>query len=79
MDYNGDFIASDGLVLEGFDSTGVPFGDPVILYPTHGELFDLSIAASKVILLYKCGFLATYITSKFESMYKLINTNSCNM
>ena len=50
MDYNGDFIASDGLVLEGFDSTGVPFGDPVILYPTHGELFDLSIAASKVIL-----------------------------
>ncbi len=64
VDYNGDYIASDGLVLEGFESTGVPFGDPVTLYPVHGQLFDLSIAASKVVLFYKCGFLATYLTSK---------------
>ena len=65
VDFSGDFIASDGLVLVGYGSTGTPFGEPITLFPVNGQLFDMTLVASKVVLLYKCGFLVTYLTSEF--------------
>ena len=66
MDYTGGIIAADGLSLVGYYTNGTPRGDPVRLYPTQGEIFDLSIAAGDdvMVLLYKCGFMAAYLTSK---------------
>ena len=66
VDSTGGVIAADGYSLVGYYSDGTPRGDPVLLYPTQGEIFDLTIATGVdvVVLLYKCGFLAAYLTSK---------------
>lgn len=74
VDYTGGIIAADGYSLVGYYTNGTPRGDPVRLYPTQGDIFDLSIAAGidAVVLLYKCGFLAIYLTSKTPN-----HTQSC--
>lgn len=66
VDSTGGVIAADGYTLVGYYGDGTPRGDPVLLYPTQGEIFDLTIATGVdvVVLLYKCGFLAAYLTSK---------------
>ena len=66
VDSTGGVIAADGYSLVGYYSDGTPRGNPVLLYPTQGEIFDLTIATEVgvVVLLYKCGFLAAYLTSK---------------
>lgn len=64
VDFGGDVIASDGLILVGYTSNGSPFGRAVPLFPVNGQLFDLTIVESKIVLLYKCGFLVTYLTSE---------------
>ena len=66
VDISGELIATDGSTLVGYNSDGSPWGDPVVLYPVHGAVFDLSITQqnSIAILLYKCGFLATYLTGR---------------
>ena len=65
VDIYGDLLASDGKVFAGYQGDGTPFGKAIHLFPTNGQLFDLTIVNSLVVLLYKCGFLATYFTSKF--------------
>ena len=64
VDLSGGLIATDGSTLVGYNRDGSPWGDPVVLYPVQGAVFDLSIAErnSVAVLLYKCGFLATYLT-----------------
>ena len=64
VDVTGGLIATDGATLVGYYGDGSPRGDPVVLYPVRGTVFDLSIAEKNgvAVLLYKCGFLATYLT-----------------
>ncbi len=65
MDLTGALVATDGYTLIGYYADGTPRGDPVQLFPTHGEVFDLNIALEKVVfILYRCGFIATYLTSE---------------
>ena len=64
VDASGGVIATDGYFLVGYYADGTSRGDPVHLYPTQGEVFDLSITlqqANIVVLLYKCGFISTYL------------------
>ena len=64
VDLTGGLIATDGSTLVGYYGDGTPRGNPVVLYPVQGAVFDLSIAEKNgvAVLLYKCGFLATYLT-----------------
>lgn len=70
MDLTGDVIATDGYTLVGYYADGTPRGDPIRLHPINGEVFDLSIALEKVaIILYRCGFMATYLTSEWAHLF----------
>ena len=67
VDISGEILASNGYELLGFTSNGKPFGKPISLYPIHGQVMDLVVSSEQfLILLYKCGFFAVYITSKFH-------------
>lgn len=58
-------IATDGYTLAGYNSDGTRRGDPIHLYPVQGDVYDLTITSNNiVVILYKCGFLATYLTGK---------------
>ena len=66
VDISGALIASDGRTLIGYNSDGTPMGNAVHLYPVFGKIFDLNLASPDyVLLLYKCGFIAVYMTSKY--------------
>ena len=68
VDTTGEVIASNGYKLFGFMPDGTPFGKPIVLYPIHGHVMDLSISSGQyLILLYKCGFFVVYLTSKLHS------------
>lgn len=65
VDESGGVIASDGYTLASYNSDGTRRGDPIHLDPVHGDVHDLTITSNDVVvILYKCGFLATYLTSK---------------
>ena len=66
VDDSGGVIATDGYSLASYNSDGTKRGDPIQLHPVQGDLYDLTITDSSVIaLVYKCGFLATYLTGKW--------------
>ena len=66
VDMSGDVLLSNGYKLLGFTAEGKSYGKPILLYPIHGHVMDLSISSEQfLILLYKCGFFAVYITSKY--------------
>ena len=65
IDLGGDVLASDGSKLVGYQGNGTPFGKAIRLFPINGQLFDLITLNSEIVLLYKCGFLVTYLTSKY--------------
>ena len=82
MDISGGLIATDGTVLVGYDSAGNPFGEPVLLVPVQGSVFDLTITSNNIaVLLYKCGFIATYLTGisllQLGILWNLPRTHNC--
>lgn len=69
VDFTGGIIATDGDTLVGYDADGNPVGAPIPLYPIRGEVCDLTITPdSIVIIMYKCGFFASYMASKSASL-----------
>ena len=72
VDTFGQVYATDGYFLIGLDETGKPLGPHIKMEPTSGPLFDVAIVAEKFIyLLYKCGFMVAYFTSKWEQGHVL--------
>lgn len=81
VDITGEVIASNGYKLLGFMPDGKPFGKPIGLYPIHGHIMDLSISSGQyLILLYKCGFFAVYLTSELHSgvLHAVITSIYCH-
>lgn len=74
LSYQGQVVACDGYTLEWLDRDGHLLHPPVQLFPTRGQLFDLSITLSTsiVTMVYRCGFLSTYTVGRPISMYQLL-------
>ena len=68
MDETGGVIAAtDGRTLVGYRADGTPRGNPVALYPVNGAVMDLTTTENGVVvLMYRCGFLAAYLTGELE-------------
>lgn len=66
VDITGEVIASNGYKILGFMPDGKLLGKPIPLHPVHGHVMDLSVSSNEyIIILYKCGFLAVYLTSEY--------------
>lgn len=64
VDLGGAVIASDGYTLAGYDPLGKLIG-VTALWPTNGIPHDLTYTANDLVLiLYPCGLLTAYLTSK---------------
>lgn len=70
IELSGNVYVTDGDDLCAYESSGVPLGPCIKMEPTTGPIYDLTVVAEKFLyLLYKCGFMVAYFTSKTKLLF----------